>query len=78
MYIKTIAAVGLLAATAACTNDPAERALVGAGIGGGAGAAAGQLIANDPWTGALGGAAVGAAAGALTDDDDVDISDWFD
>jgi hypothetical protein len=84
MYIRTLAALGLVAAVAACGADPADRALTGGAIGVGAGAAAGELVADDPWTGALAGGAIGAAAGALTDEGDVDLgepiweeNDWF-
>ena len=77
MYLKTLTALGLVAALAACSNDPAERALVGGAIGAGTGAAAGQAISGDPGTGALAGGAIGAAAGALTDEGDIDFDDWF-
>lgn len=77
MYLKTLAALGLLAALSACSNDPAERALVGGAIGAGTGAAAGEAISGDPGVGALAGGAIGATAGALTDEGDVDLDSWF-
>ena len=75
MYVRTFAALGLLAAVAACGEEPVDRALTGGAIGAGAGAATGELIADQPVTGALGGAAIGAAAGALTDEDDIDFGE---
>jgi hypothetical protein len=75
MYIRTIAALGLVVAgVAACGDDPAERALTGGAIGAAGGAAAGGIV-GDPATGALAGAAAGAAAGALTDEEDIDLGD---
>ena len=76
MYIKVIAAAGLLAALAGCNDDPVDRALIGGGLGAGTGAIAGGLV-GDPVAGGLAGAAAGAAAGALTDEDDLDLDDIF-
>jgi hypothetical protein len=76
MYIRTIAALGLVVAgVAACGDDPAERALTGGALGAAGGAAAGEVLTGDPVTGALAGGAAGAAAGALTDEDDIDLGD---
>lgn len=67
---RTAAAFTMLLALAACSNpyDPGQRALGGAAIGGGAGAAIGGLAGG--WQGAgigaLAGGAVGAVTGAVT------------
>jgi osmotically inducible lipoprotein OsmB len=74
MFIRTLAALGLLGAiVAGCSNDPTERALTGGALGAAGGAAVGELVADDPAVGALAGGAAGAAAGALTDEDDIDL-----
>ena len=68
--------LGLLAVAAfiaACTNDPGERALTGAGIGAAAGTAGAAIVGESLIGGALIGGAVGAAAGALTDEEDIDL-----
>lgn len=66
-------AVVLLAALAACGNTKGDRALSGAGIGAGVGAAGSAVTGGNPLTGAVVGGAVGAAAGALTKKKDVDL-----
>lgn len=79
MYIRTIAALGLIVGgVAACGDDPGDRALTGGALGAAGGAAAGAAISGDPVTGALAGGAIGAATGALTDEDDIDLgsSPW--
>lgn len=68
----SLAAVALLA-LAACGNTTGDRALSGAGIGAGVGAAGSALAGGSGTTGALIGAGVGAAAGAMTDEDDVNL-----
>jgi osmotically inducible lipoprotein OsmB len=61
-------------ALAACGSSTGDRALSGAGIGGGVGLLGGALVGS-PVTGALIGGAVGAGAGALTDQKDIDLGD---
>lgn len=58
---------------AACGSSQGDRALSGAGIGAGVGAAGSAVTGGNPVTGAAIGAGVGAAAGALTDEDDVNL-----
>lgn len=62
--------IGAAAAVAACTNpyDPGQRALGGAAIGAGSGAAIGAIAGGGRGaaTGALIGGAVGAIGGAVT------------
>ena len=72
---------GLLAASAvavalgvsACGYTKGERALSGAGIGAGVGAAGAAITGGSAITGAAVGAGVGAATGALTDADDINL-----
>lgn len=59
-------------ALAACGESKSDRALSGAAIGAGGGAALGAMTGS-PLTGALLGGAAGAAAGALTDKNDIDL-----
>ena len=76
MYVRSMAALGLLGAVlAGCGDDRGERALTGGAIGAAGGAAAGELLTGDAGTGALAGGAAGAATGALTDRDDIDLGD---
>ena len=76
MYVRSLAALGLLGAVVAgCGDDPAERALTGGALGAAGGAAAGEVLTGDAGTGALAGGAAGAAAGALTDEDDINLGD---
>ncbi len=58
---------------AACGSSQGDRALSGAGIGAGVGAAGSAVTGGNPVTGAAIGAGVGAAAGALPDEDDVNL-----
>lgn len=58
---------------AACGNTQSDRALSGAGIGAGVGAAGSAITGGNVVGGAVVGAGVGAAAGALTDEDDVNL-----
>jgi osmotically inducible lipoprotein OsmB len=60
-------------AIAACGHTTSDRALSGAGIGAGVGAAGSAVTGGNPLTGALIGGAVGGAGGALTKDSDVDL-----
>lgn len=71
-FTKLLLGGAALTALAACSGDPAERALEGGAIGAGTGAVVGAA-AGDTTTGALLGGAAGAAAGALTDEDDIDL-----
>lgn len=66
-------AVMVLTTLAACGNTKGDRALSGAGIGAGVGAAGSAVTGGNPLTGAVVGGAVGAAAGALTKKQDVDL-----
>ena len=69
-----IASVGVAAILiAACTNDPGERALTGAGIGAAVGATGAALTDQSVIGGALIGGAVGAAAGGLTTQDQINL-----
>jgi hypothetical protein len=60
---------------AACGNSQGERALSGAGIGAGTGAAGAALTGGSVAGGALIGGAAGAAIGALTDEEDLDLGE---
>lgn len=74
--MKTIylpAALLVLLSVTACGETRGDRALSGAGIGAGAGLAAGALTGGSGVTGALIGGAAGAAAGGLTDKNDVNL-----
>jgi hypothetical protein len=69
-YTFTCAAIGLVLASAACTDpySPGQRAVGGGLLGAGAGAAIGGLAGGGrgAGTGALIGGGVGAVGGALT------------
>jgi osmotically inducible lipoprotein OsmB len=71
--IKPAIAAVFLLSLAACGSSQGDRALSGAGIGAGVGAAGSAVTGGNPVTGAAIGAGVGAAAGALTDEDDVNF-----
>lgn len=76
MYMKSMAAVGLVAlALAGCGNSAGDRALSGGALGAAGGAAAGAAVGGSPATGALLGGAAGAAIGGLTDRSDIDLGD---
>lgn len=77
MFSKMILVFSLVATVAlvGCGHSRGERALSGAGIGAGVGAAGAAVTGGDPVTGAAVGAGAGAAAGALTDEDDIDLGD---
>ena len=69
--LALVTALGLT--LSACGNTRGERALSGAGIGAGVGAAGAVISGGNPVTGAAVGAGVGAATGALTDKEDIDL-----
>lgn len=71
--IKPAFAAVFLLSLAACGSSDSDRALSGAGIGAGVGAAGSAVTGGNPVTGAAIGAGVGAAAGALTDEDDINF-----
>ena len=73
----SIAALGLVLALGACGYSTTDRALSGAALGAGAGAAGAAVTGSDPIYGAAIGGAVGAAAGALTDADQINLGDPF-
>ena len=76
MSVSHISRIGVLAlalALGACGYNTGDRALSGAAIGAGTGAAASAMVGGGVLTGALLGAGVGAAAGALTDPDDIQL-----
>lgn len=68
--LYAVVAIGLATSLSACSNpyDPGQRALGGAAIGAGTGAAIGGIAGGGrgALTGAVIGGAVGAAGGALT------------
>ena len=68
-----IVTLALLPLLAGCGTSKTDRALSGAGIGAGVGAAGTALAGGNAATGALVGAGVGAAAGALTNKNDIDL-----
>ena len=69
-----VATLGLmLTSLVACGSTTSDRALSGAAIGAGAGAAGSAITGGNPVGGALLGGAAGAAAGALTKKKDVDL-----
>lgn len=74
-YLLVSATVLALATTAACGNSSGDRALSGAGIGAGAGAAGAALTGGSVVGGALLGGAAGAAIGALTKEEDIDLGE---
>jgi osmotically inducible lipoprotein OsmB len=71
----TLAGLGLVLALGACGYSTSDRALSGAAIGAGAGAAGAAITGADPLSGAAIGGAVGAATGGLTDADDINLGD---
>ncbi len=72
-HLPRIAALAFMLALAACGYSPSDRALSGAAIGAGAGAATSAIVGGGVLTGALLGAGIGAATGALTDPDDIQL-----
>ncbi len=73
--VKLLSAAALVALLGACGNSTGDRAISGAAIGAGTGAAVGAITPMSMGMGALIGAGVGAAAGALTDKDDINLGD---
>lgn len=71
----TFAAVGVVLALGACGHSTTDRALSGAAIGAGAGAAGAAATGHDLIYGAAIGGALGAAAGGLTDSRDINLGD---
>ncbi len=71
----TMAALGLVLVLGACGYSTTDRALSGAALGAGAGAAGAAITGNDALTGAAIGGALGAAAGGLTSSDDINLGD---
>jgi hypothetical protein len=72
--LRTIVTVSALAfLLAACGHTTTDRALSGAGIGAGLGAAGAMVTGGSPVTGGLLGGAAGAAAGGLTSSHDVNL-----
>ena len=69
MTFAIVAALGL----SACGNTRSERALSGAGIGAGIGAAGAAVTGGSVLGGAVVGGAAGAATGAVTDKDDINL-----
>lgn len=67
------AALGLMLALGACGSSTGDRALSGAGIGAGIGAAGAAVTGGSVLGGAALGGAAGAATGAVTDEDDIDL-----
>ncbi len=70
--MTVISLAGMLMLSA-CGESQGGRALSGAAIGAGGGAAAGALLGN-PAAGALIGGAAGAATGAFTSPNQIDLS----
>lgn len=67
---KTVLFAVLALTLSACTlNNKEQRALIGGGVGAGAGALFGGAAGVDPVTGALIGGAGGAVLGAITGED---------
>ncbi|MCW5730398.1 MAG: hypothetical protein KIT20_06560 [Alphaproteobacteria bacterium] len=60
-------------ALAACGTNPGDRALSGAGIGAGIGAAGAAVTGGSAAGGAILGGAAGAAIGGLTKEKDIDL-----
>jgi hypothetical protein len=74
-YLVIFAMLIAIGPLTACGNSQGDRALSGAGIGAGAGAAGAALTGGSVVGGALLGGAAGAAVGALTDKNDIDLGD---
>jgi len=78
-WSMAVAAAALIFGLAACGSSTSDRAISGAGIGAGLGAAGSAVTGGSILGGAALGGAAGAATGALTDEDDVDLGDpWWD
>jgi osmotically inducible lipoprotein OsmB len=70
---RLIIMTAVVALLSACGTSKTDRALSGAGIGAGGGAAISALTGGDPLTGAVIGGAAGAATGVLTKKKDLDL-----
>jgi hypothetical protein len=76
MLVKQFSFVSLCAlALTACGQTTSDRALSGAGVGAGVGAAGSAVTGGSPLTGAVVGGAAGAAAGGLTNEEDLDLGE---
>ena len=71
----SIASLALVLALGACGYSTSDRALSGAAIGAGAGAAGAAITGNDALQGAAVGGLVGAAAGGLTGAEDFNLGE---
>jgi hypothetical protein len=70
---KLVSSIAILTVCVACGSSKTDRAISGAAIGAGVGAAGAAVMDKNPVAGAAIGAGVGAAAGAVTDEKDVDL-----
>lgn len=70
-----LAALGVVLVLGACGHSTTDRAISGAAIGAGAGAAGAAVTGYDPLTGAALGGLAGAAAGGLTSSRDINLGD---
>lgn len=73
MRLVSIVVLLLASMLAGCGYSTTDRALSGAGIGAGVGAAGAALTGNSPLAGAAIGGAAGAATGALTNANQIDL-----
>ncbi len=73
LILATILAALLSISLAACGSSKTDRALSGAGIGAGIGAAGAAVTGGSVLGGAVIGGAAGGATGALTDEEDLDL-----
>lgn len=71
--LRAILATASLLLFAACGSSTGDRALGGAAIGAGAGAATSAATGGNALSGAILGGAVGATVGAVTDRDEIDL-----
>lgn len=71
--LRIMTCIAALAMLSACGSSTSDRALSGAAIGAGVGAAGSAVTGGSPVTGAAVGGAAGAAAGGLTDEEDIDL-----
>lgn len=71
--LTMVAVAGLTVALAGCGSTTGERALSGAAIGAGTGAAGSAITGGSPLGGAVLGGAAGAAIGGLTQPDQLDL-----
>lgn len=71
--LAPLPAIMLMLGFAACGSSTSDRALSGAGIGAGVGAAGAAVTGGSPVGGAIIGGAAGAATGGLTKEKDIDF-----